>query len=184
VSEDGTEYELSNSTQDAIHKDVSEYGVKVIESPKKIVEKEVAPKIEILPDYIVDYGGLKIDILSDVEYGTDGRVKRVRATDSRGDKKVFVGEKAQGVMLSVSQAMQGGAKADVVNEVEIDTEAQFLDDLDAALSASGRDATELRRDLKQKYGADKVDKAVRVSREIEKIIAKQESDGSVTKICP
>lgn len=55
---------------------------------------------------------------------------------------------------------------------------------DTAIGKSGVEATAARREIKEKYGAEKTAKAIKITREFEKIISRLEAEGKIKKVCP
>jgi len=62
--------------------------------------------------------------------------------------------------------------------------AEVIAEVDAAIQKTGVEATQARREIKEKYGAEKYQKAVKITREFEKIITRLENEGKISKKCP
>jgi predicted transcriptional regulator len=77
------------------------------------------------------------------------------------------------------------AKAEVpVVEQASKAKASVFVDIDAAMEARGTAATEARAAAKETHGKENTDKAIRITREFDKIVKKLENEGMLTKKCP
>jgi hypothetical protein len=89
-------------------------------------------------------------------------------------------------MLSQAQAPVAEvakAEAPVVEQAPKAKPSVFAD-IDAAMEARGTAATEARAAAKETHGKENTDKAIRITREFDKIVKKLENEGMLTKKCP
>ena len=76
------------------------------------------------------------------------------------------------------------AEAPVAEAAPSKAKASVFADIDAAMEARGTAATEARAAAKETHGKENTDKAIRITREFDKIVKKLEKDGMLTKKCP
>ena len=67
---------------------------------------------------------------------------------------------------------------------EIEASESIFTQVDDAINKTGVEATAARRELKEKFGTDNYQKAIKITREFDKITDRLEAEGKITKKCP
>jgi len=74
-----------------------------------------------------------------------------------------------------------GRAGDMMNEQQ---SSEIFAQVDDAINKTGVEATTARRALKEKFGADNYQKAIKITREFDKITDRLDAEGKITKKCP
>jgi PHP family Zn ribbon phosphoesterase len=67
---------------------------------------------------------------------------------------------------------------------EIETTESIFSQVDDAINKTGVEATTARRAMKEKFGIDNYQKAIKITREFDKITDRLDAEGKITKKCP
>lgn len=81
----------------------------------------------------------------------------------------------------VTATTEGGENMREANRKE---PAEIFTQVDEAINKTGVEATTARRELKEKFGTDNYQKAIKITREFEKITTRLEAEGKIKIKCP